>query len=82
MTTAVLVLARTLHIGSAMMLVALPYFMLVVLRPVFTAGATESHDSFCRGVVNWLWVTLILEAVSGLVWFWFVAANMSGNSPW
>jgi putative copper resistance protein D len=25
---------------------------------------------------------LILEVVSGFVWFWFVAADMSGDSPW
>jgi len=82
MTTAVLVLARTLHIGSAMMLFTLPYFMLVILRPVFAADPVESHDSFCRGVIKWLWVALILEAVSGFIWFWFVAAQMSGQSPW
>jgi copper resistance protein D len=82
MTTALLVLARTLHIGSAMMLFALPYFMLVILRPLFTADRVGSYDSFCRGVIKWLWVALILEAVSGFVWFWFVAAQMSEQSPW
>jgi putative copper resistance protein D len=82
MTTAVLVLARTLHIGSAMMLVALPYFMLVILKPIFAADTVESYKSFCRGVIRWLWVALILEAVSGFVWFWFVTAQMSDQSPW
>jgi len=82
MTTAVLVLARMLHIGSAMMLVALPYFMLVILWPVFGADPVGSYDSFCRRVIKWLWVALILEAISGGVWFWFVTAQMSGQSPW
>lgn len=82
MTTAVLVLARTLHIGSAMMLVALPFFMLVVLRPVFAVDTVESHLALCRGVVKWLWIALVLEAISGGVWFWLVTAQMSGQSPW
>jgi putative copper resistance protein D len=82
MTTAVLVLARTLHIGSAMLLFALPYFMRVILRPVFAADTAKSYDSFCRGVIKWLWVALILEAVSGFIWFWFVTAQMSDQSPW
>jgi len=82
MTTVLLVLARTLHIGSAMMLVALPYFMRVILRPLFAADTVKSHDLFCRGVIKWLWVALILEAVSGFVWFWIVTAQMSGQSPW
>jgi len=82
MTTVVLVLARTLHIGSAMMLFALLYFMLVILRPVFAADPVGSQDSFCRGVIKWIWVALILEAISGGVWFWFVAAQMSDQSPW
>jgi putative copper resistance protein D len=82
MTTAVLVLARTLHIGSAMMLVALPYFMLVILKPIFAADTVQSYDSFCLGVIKGLWGALILEAVSGFVWFWFVTAQMSDQSPW
>ena len=82
MTTAVLVLARTLHIGSAMMLFALPYFMLVILGPAFIADTVKSYNLFCRGVIKWLWVALLLEAVSGFVWFWFVTAQMSGQSPW
>ena len=82
MTTALLVLARALHLGSAMMLVALPYFMRVILRPVFAADTVKSHNSFCRGIIKWLWVALILEAASGGAWFWFVAAQMSGQSPW
>jgi putative copper resistance protein D len=82
MTTAILVLARTLHIGSAMMLVAIPCFMLVILRPFFAAGTDESYPSFCRKMIKWFWVTLLLEAISGGVWFWFVTADMSDQSPW
>jgi putative copper resistance protein D len=82
MTTTVLVLARTLHIGSAMMLVALPYFVLVVLRVNLADNTTGIYQSFCRKMIKWLWATLILEAVAGFVWFWFVTAQMSNQSPW
>jgi len=78
----VLVLARTFHVGSAMMLVALPYFCLVVLKPVFVAGAAESLSSFLRTMMKWLWIALALEIISGGVWFWFAAAQMSDRSPW
>ena len=82
MTTAVLVLARTLHIGSAMMLVALPFFILITLRPAFITEAVPAYSSFCATVVRWLWLAWIVEALSGLIWFWFVTAQMSDQSPW
>jgi putative copper resistance protein D len=82
MITALLVLARALHIGSAMMLVALPYFMRVTVGPVFAADTGESYPSFCQKMAKWLWVALILEAVSGAAWFWLTAAQMSDQSPW
>lgn len=81
MTTAILVLARTLHIGSAMMLFALPYFMLVILRPAFSEETIESYSGFCQKMTKWLGIALVFEAVSGAVWFWFVAAQMSNRSP-
>lgn len=82
MTTAILVLARTIHIGSAMMLFALPYFILFILRPAFSGAVVESYSWFCRKMTRWLGVALMLEAVSGVVWFWFVAAQMMDRSPW
>jgi putative copper resistance protein D len=82
MTTAILVLARTLHFGSAMMLFALPYFILVILRPVFSTGAVGSYPSFCRQMTKWLGIALGVEAISGGVWFWFIAAQKCHQSPW
>lgn len=82
MTTAVFILVRTLHFGSAMMLFTLPYFMRVILRPYLSAKPVESYPSFCQKLMTWLWVAFILEAVSGVMWFWFVAAQMSDRSPW
>jgi copper resistance protein D len=82
MAIAVLVLARTLHIGSAMMLFALPYFMLVILRPAFSVAAIENYSSFCRKMTSWLGIALMLEAISGVVWFWLVVAQTRNQSPW
>jgi putative copper resistance protein D len=82
MITAVLVLARAVHIGSAMLLVALPFFMLVILRPGLEAEQSEGYSEFCGRIIQTLWLAFILEAISGLVWFWFVTAQMSDQSPW
>ncbi len=82
MTTAVFVLVRTLHIGSAMMLFTLPFFILVILRTPSSAGPVTGYPSFCARLMTWLWASLILEALSGGIWFWIVAAQMNGQSPW
>jgi copper resistance protein D len=82
MTTAVLVLARTLHIGGAMMLFSLPFFMLIILRPAFSVDTTESYTSFCQKMTKWLGVALWMEIVSGAIWFWFIAAQRCHQSPW
>jgi putative copper export protein len=81
MITVVLVLARAVHIGSAMLLVALPFFLLVTLRPAWT-GASHGGPAFRATMIKGLWFALVLEALSGMVWFWFVTAQMSDQSPW
>jgi putative copper resistance protein D len=80
MTTAVFAFARTLHIGSAMLLVALPFFLLITLKS--TDDTVSAYGSFFSKVVRWLWIALAAEAVSGIAWFWFVTAQMSDQSPW
>ena len=82
MTTVVLVLARAFHIGSAMMLVALPFFILVIMAPVQGADSTANYNSLYQRMIKWLWGALILETLSGFIWFWFVTAQMSDQSPW
>ena len=82
MTTAVLVLARMLHIGSAMLLVALPFFTLVILQADFSDGKSQRRSRFFCKMIRWFWLCLLLEALSGLLWFWLVAAQMSDHSPW
>ena len=82
MTTTVLVLVRTLHFGSAMMLFALPYFLLVILRPASSTHSPGNYDSFCRKLTHWLGFAFVVEAVSGVVWFWLTTAQINNQSPW
>ena len=78
----ILVLARTLHIGSAMLLVALPFFLLVIWRGNSSNEGRQNRQSFLVQVVKWWWGALVVEAISGAAWIWFVAAQMSDLSPW
>jgi putative copper resistance protein D len=82
MATVILVLARTLHIGSAMLLVALPCFLLGVVRPALAVGEAGRYAPFERRVRQGLWIVLGVEAFTGAVWFWVVTAQMSATSPW
>ncbi len=82
MTTALFALARTLHVGSAMLLFAVPYFVLLILRPAPAADKAENYVSFCRNLIDWFRFALVLEVISGAVWFWLVAAQVDHQSPW
>jgi putative copper resistance protein D len=82
MVTSLLVLARTLHFGGAMMLFALPFFTLFILRPAFASEAAESYSSFCRKMNQWLIISLVVEALSGVGWLWLAIAAANGQSPW
>jgi putative copper resistance protein D len=80
-TTFILVIARTVHFGSAMMLFALPFFILFILRPNLSAEPAGSYPAFCHAMKKWFEVVLCLEAVSGGVWFWIIAAQKCHQSP-
>jgi len=82
MTTTFLVLARALHIGSAMLLIALPFFTAFILRPVRVGDRVARDEAFCRRMIAFLWAALIVEIVSGVAWLWLVVAEMSDESPW
>jgi len=82
MTIAVLVLARALHIGSAMMLVALPFFTAFILRPARAQDHFDRDEAFCGRMIAFLWAALAVEFISGAAWLWLVAAEMSEESPW
>jgi len=81
MTVAFLVLARALHIGSAMILVALPFFMLVTCAPAGSGGARPAYPALGAKMIRGLWFALAVEAVSGIIWFWLVTAQMNDASP-
>jgi putative copper resistance protein D len=82
MATALLVLARTLHIGSAILLVALPLFTAFILRPSRAGERFARGEAFCRRMIGVLWMALVVEIISGSMWLWLVAAEMSDDSPW
>jgi len=65
-----------------MMLFAFPYFLLVILRPASSPHSAESYDSFCRKLTRWLGFAFVVEAVSGIAWFWLTTARMNDQSPW
>ena len=64
------------------MLVALPLFVLMVLRPDEGAGTLENNPSFLARLARWWWGAWIVGIISGAAWFWLVAAQMSDDSPW
>ena len=76
-----LALARALQIGSAMLLVAFPFFRLAMVRAA-AARSEEDDRAFAQRARAWMWGALIVEAVSGFAWFWFTAAQMADQSPW
>ena len=82
METAILALARALHIGSAMLIVALPYFVLIVLKPVLNDERAATWTPFMGVITRWLWILWAVQAISGVAWFWLVAAEMAEQSPW
>jgi len=76
-----LVLARTLHIGSALLLTSLLFFRLVVLRE----GRTEPEKAgwpiaFNRQLQRGLGGLFLLHLLSGAAWFWAVTAGMNDSS--
>jgi putative copper resistance protein D len=81
MITPLLVLARSLHMGAAMLLVAIPYFHLAVWRPRLLPDEDGRDALLLRRMNRWLWVALSVELFSGAAWFWLVAAQMSDESP-
>jgi putative copper export protein len=64
-----------------MMLFALPFFILFILRPNLSAETAGSYPAFCYAMKKWFEVVLCLEAVSGGVWFWIIAAQKCHQSP-
>jgi putative copper resistance protein D len=76
MLTALLVLARALHIGSALLLASLLFF-----RPAYVpvgSGYEPAGARFTQRLSRWLIGAWIVQLLSGAVWFALVAADMNG----
>ena len=83
METGFLVLARGLHMGSGLMLVALVAFRWLVLRSAFRQASDATWKSFAPLFVRLNRIFIgsgIMLVFSGLLLFWVVAAGMSGQS--
>lgn len=83
MTTSFLILARAFHYESAMLLVGVMAFRWWILLPALVGqedSAWQSFRPFLRRL-NQLFVGAgVVVVLSGLLWFWTVAAGMSDCS--
>lgn len=80
--TGLLVFARMLYLGSGMVLVNAAVFRWLIL-PRTVAPALKSHawrERFQRRLRTAFFAAAALLAVATVLWFWAVAAEMSGTS--
>ena len=74
-------LVRAIHLASCMLLLGEVVFRLFVVGPVLTQANKDAQLAFgpvdrrLRSITAW---GLAVSFVSGCLWFWFVAARMSG----
>jgi putative copper resistance protein D len=77
MLIALLIIARTAHIGATILLVGTFTFKLITLGPADRGGSHDFHKlQLCLlHLARW---SLVAALLSGLLWFWLEVANMSG----
>jgi putative copper resistance protein D len=81
--TGLLIFARAIYLGSGMVLVNAAVFRWLILSRavVPTGGATQPwRERFRRRLRTTFLVSAALLAVATVLWFWAVAAEMSGTS--
>jgi putative copper resistance protein D len=80
MLTALLIVARTAHIGATVLLAGTFTFKLITLAPAGRAGSDDFQELQQRllRLVRW---SLVVALLSALLWFWLEVANMSGLPP-
>ena len=71
----VFAVTRALHLGSALLLAACPFFAAAVWRPA--PGDGERHEAFCREDLALLGGLLAVEVLTGAAWLWYVAGSMT-----
>jgi putative copper resistance protein D len=80
MLIALLIIARTAHIGATILLAGTLTFKLITLGPVDRAGSDDFHELQRRLLRLARW-SLVAALLSALLWFWLEVANMSGLPP-
>src|SRR6184192_4908379 len=75
MFIALLIIARTAHIGATILLAGTFTFKLITLGP--GGGSDDFHDLQLCLLHLALW-SLVAAFLSSLLWFWLEVANMSG----
>jgi len=80
-----LIITRAVHIGACMILLSLFAFEILVARPALreTDRNASPHMEVLREQFRLLAVWSGVAAIaSGIMWFWFVLARMTGTSLW
>jgi len=77
MLIALLIIARTVHIGASMLLAGTCTFEVITLGPAGRAGSDDFRELQRRLIrlVRW---SLVAALLSALLWFWLEVASMSG----
>jgi putative copper resistance protein D len=79
--SALLVLARALHIGSALLMTSVLFFRQVVVpKGGAEPGLAAWHIALTRRLRAGLWGLYVLHLVSGAAWLWAVTAGMNDSS--
>jgi len=80
MLIALLIIARTVHIGASMLLAGTCTFEVITLGPAGRAGSDDFRELQRRllRLVQW---SLVAALLSALLWFWLEVANMNGLPP-
>jgi len=80
-----IIIMRAVHIGACLILLSLFAFEMLIATPALRqAGPSVLKDvEAVRGQFRWLVVWSGFAAIgSGVAWFWFVLAQMTGGSLW
>jgi putative copper resistance protein D len=80
MLIALLIVARTAHIGATILLAGTFTFKLITLAAAGRAGSDDFQELQRRLLRLARW-SLVVALLSALLWFWLEVANMSGLPP-
>jgi len=80
MPTALLIIARAVHIGTSILIAGTLTFEVVALRSVSLPASDDPRriEEHLARLIVW---SLVAALLSGVLWFWLVVAEMTGLSP-